>query len=224
MSTRTKDVLSAFYDALYAALGPQHWWPGETPLEVIVGAILTQNTAWKNVERAIANLRGAGCLDWARLRDIPTADLAELIRPAGTFNVKTKRLKAFVTWLWERYDGDLDRMFAARTATLREDLLAIPGIGRETADAILLYAGEKPSFVIDAYTFRILRRHGVVDEDADYELLKELFEANLPAEPALFNEYHALLVAVGKTWCRPKARCEGCPLEAFEHQLEYAEE
>lgn len=223
MSTRTKDVLKAFYDALYTALGPQHWWPGDTPLEVIVGAILTQNTAWKNVERAIANLRAAGCLDWARLRDIETADLAELIRPAGTFNVKTKRLKVFVAWLWERYDGDLDRMFATRTATLREELLAIPGIGRETADAILLYAGEKPSFVIDAYTFRILRRHGVVDEDADYELLKELFEANLPAEPALFNEYHALLVAIGKTWCRPKARCEGCPLEAFEHQLEYDE-
>ncbi|MBN1489561.1 MAG: endonuclease III domain-containing protein [Phycisphaerae bacterium] len=224
MSTRTKDVLKAFYDALYTALGPQHWWPGDTPLEVIVGAILTQNTAWKNVERAIANLRAAGCLDWARLRDIETADLAELIRPAGTFNVKTKRLKVFVAWLWERYDGDLDRMFATRTATLREELLAIPGIGRETADAILLYAGEKPSFVIDAYTFRILRRHGVVDEDADYELLKELFEANLPAEPALFNEYHALLVAVGKTWCRPKARCEGCPLEAFEHHLEYDDE
>ncbi len=218
VSTRTGQRLRQFYDAMHKALGPQHWWPGETPLEVCVGAILTQNTAWANVEKAIENLRRAGCLDWARLRDIQPAALAELIRPAGYFNVKTKRLKAFVHWLWERYDGDLDRMFAAPTEALREELLGVRGVGRETADSILLYAGGKPSFVVDAYTCRILRRHRMIDDDADYEQIRELFESNLPADAALYNEYHALIVAVGKTYCRPRARCAGCPLERFEHE------
>jgi len=221
MSTRTGQALKEFYDAMLAALGPQHWWPSETPLETIVGAILTQNTAWKNVERAIANLRTARCLDWSRLRDIDIADLAELIRPAGTFNVKAKRLKSFISWFWEQYDGDLDRMFAQPTYALREELLSVPGIGRETADAILLYAGNHVSFVVDAYTARILRRHQLIDMDADYEMIKDLFESNLPADATLFNEYHALLVEVGKQFCRPKARCEDCPLNPFPHELEH---
>lgn len=220
MTTRTGHMLREFHDAMLAALGPQHWWPAETPLEVIVGAILTQNTAWRNVERAIANLRGAGCLDWGRLRDLDEESLAALIQPAGTFRVKARRLKTFVTWLWDRYDGDLDRMFATSDGALREELLAISGIGRETADAILLYAGGKPSFVVDAYTYRILRRHRLLDDDADYEQIKELFESHLPTDAALFNEYHALLVAVGKTHCRRRARCEGCPLERFDHEVE----
>lgn len=223
VGTRTSNALKEFFDAMHKALGPQHWWPAKTPFEMIVGAILTQNTSWKNVERAIENLRNAGCLDAAKLRDIDIADLAQLIRPAGYFNVKAKRLKSFVTWFWGRYEGDLDRMFAARTATLREELLSISGIGRETGDSILLYAAGKPSFVVDTYTYRILRRHRLIDDEADYEQIKDLFESNLPEDVKLFNEYHALLVAVGKDHCRPKARCAGCPLERFEHELESEE-
>ncbi len=220
MSTPTARALRDFYDAMLAACGPQHWWPADTPTEVIIGAILTQNTAWRNVERAIANLRAAGALDFARLRDLPIDTVGELIRPAGTFNVKARRLKAFVDWLWLHYDGDLDRLFAVPMHALREQLLEISGIGRETADAILLYAGGLPGFVVDAYTARILRRHGLIDEDADYDEIKELFETALPCDPPLFNEYHALLVQVGKTHCRPRPRCAGCPLEPFEHHLD----
>ncbi|NLX12555.1 MAG: endonuclease III domain-containing protein [Phycisphaerales bacterium] len=216
----TAEQLKLFYEAMLKACGPQHWWPAQTPTEVIVGAILTQNTAWRNVERAIENLRQAGALDWARLRDLPAEELAALIRPAGTFNVKTRRLKAFVEWFWRRYDADLERMFAVPVRSLREELLRVPGIGRETADAILLYAGNLPSFVVDAYTARILYRHGLIDDSADYEEIKELFEYNLPENVPLFNEYHALLVQVGKHHCRPRARCAGCPLEAFEHHLD----
>jgi endonuclease-3 related protein len=220
MGHRTQQTLQDFYDAMLRALGPQHWWPAETALETIIGAILTQNTAWKNVERAIDNLRAAGCLDWAQLRDLDPERLAALVRPSGTYRVKAKRLRAFVAWLWERYDGDLGRMFARPTGVLREELLAISGIGRETADAILLYAGGHASFVVDAYTYRVLRRHRLIDDDADYEMIKDLFESNLPADPALFNEYHALLVDVGKKHCRARARCAGCPLEPFEHELD----
>ncbi len=220
MSGRTASMLREFYEAMFAACGPQHWWPADSPTEVIVGAILTQNTAWKNVERAIANLKQADALNWTVLRDLADEDLAELIHPAGTFNVKTKRLKAFTNWFWSRYDGDLDAMFATSRHTLREELLSISGIGRETADAILLYAGEMPAFVVDAYTARILRRHGLIDDTADYGEIQALFESSLPEEVPLFNEYHALLVQVGKTHCKPRAKCEGCPLEPFPHELE----
>jgi len=217
MSSRTAHTLRAFYDAMYKALGPQHWWPGDTPTEVIIGAILTQNTAWRNVERAIDNLRQAGALDWHRLYKMPVDQLAELIRPAGTFNVKARRLRNFIEWFHDRFDLDLDRMFAVSLSSLREELLEVRGIGRETADAILLYAGQMPSFVVDAYTARILYRHHLIDSSADYDEIKELFESNLPEDVKLFNEYHALLVNVGRHHCRPKARCEGCPLERFDH-------
>jgi endonuclease-3 related protein len=220
MSSSTAVTLQAFYDAMFAAYGPQHWWPGETREEVMIGAILTQNTAWRNVERAIENLKRVEALDWQRLYDMDDEELAELIRPAGTYRVKTRRLKSLVTWVVETYDGDMDALFARPVDLLREELLAISGIGRETADAILLYAGGLPSFVVDAYTARILRRHGLIDESADYEEIKELFESNLAQDVELFNEYHALLVQVGKVHCRPRARCEGCPLEPFEHEVE----
>lgn len=220
MSSRTSQTLRAFYDAMYEALGPQHWWPAETPTEVIIGAILTQNTAWRNVERAIENLKRANALDWQRLYALPIEDLAELIRPAGTFNVKARRLKSFIQWFHDRFDLDLDRMFEMSVPSLREELLEVSGIGRETADAILLYAGQMPSFVVDAYTARILYRHNLIDRSADYDEIKELFESNLPDDVQLFNEYHALLVDVGKKHCRPKARCEGCPLERFEHDAQ----
>ena len=217
---RTATLLKSFYEAMYEAYGPQHWWPAQSPTEVIIGAILTQNTAWKNVERAIASLQQAEMLDWQRLRDVSFEELAELIRPSGTYQVKARRLKSFIAWLWERYDGDLDRMFATSLPTLREELLSISGIGRETADAILLYAGNLPTFVVDAYTARILSRHGLIDEYADYDEIKDTFESNLPSDAELFNEFHALLVQVGKQHCRPKMKCEGCPLASFEHRAE----
>jgi endonuclease III related protein len=217
MGSRTSQTLQSFYDAMHKALGPQHWWPAEAPTEMIIGAILTQNTAWRNVKRAIDNLKKAGALDWHRLQQLPFEELAELIHPAGTFNVKARRIQNFIEWFHNRFDLDLDRMFATSLSSLREELLEVRGIGRETADAILLYAGRMPSFVVDAYTARILYRHNVIDRSADYDEIKELFESNLPDDVQLFNEYHALLVGVGKNYCRPKARCEGCPLQPFDH-------
>lgn len=217
---RTGESLRAFYEAMLAAYGPQKWWPARSPTEVIVGAILTQNTAWRNVERAIANLEAARALDWRVLDAMPLGQLAELIKPAGTFNVKAKRLKTFVSWLMRRFEGDLSRMFALPVSSLREELLGVSGIGRETADAIILYAGGLPTFVVDAYTARILHRHHLIDSSADYEEIKELFESHLPQEVPLYNEYHALLVQVGKGHCKPRPRCEGCPLEGFPHSID----
>ena len=216
----TAKTLRDFYDALYAAYGPRHWWPGETRREVMVGAVLTQNTNWTNVERAIAQLKSADALDWHRLHEMPHDQLAELIRPAGYFNVKARRLKHLAAWVVEAFDGDLDAVFAQPTSSLRERLLGVNGIGRETADSILLYAGGHVTFVVDAYTARILRRHGLIDEEADYEQIKDVFESNLPADEALFNEYHALLVEVGKRCCRTRnPRCDACPLAGFPHDL-----
>ena len=220
MTSTTGETLQEFYAELHRAYGPQHWWPGESPTEIVIGAILTQNTNWKNVEKAIAQLRSAGLIDWAALRDIEIELLAELIRPAGYYNVKAKRLKSFVAWLWERYEGDLARLRDVPLERLREELLSVNGIGRETADSILLYALERPSFVVDAYTARLARRHRLIDEDADYERLKALFEDALPVDVSLFNEYHALIVAVGKRHCKSRAQCAGCPLEAFAHEVE----
>jgi endonuclease-3 related protein len=209
-------LLRRYYRALCVALGPQHWWPARTPFEVIVGAILTQSTAWVNVERAIANLRRARLLTPRALLRVRRARLARLIRPTGYFRQKARKLKAFVRFLEAEYGGSLQRMWATPTAELRARLLRVHGIGPETADSILLYAGGHPVFVVDAYTKRILKRHGLLDERADYEQTRSLFEAALPRDPQLFNEYHALLVAVGKRWCRPQQpRCETCPLGRF---------
>lgn len=209
--------IRSFYGALMSAYGPQGWWPGKTCVEIVVGAILAQNTAWTNVERAIAALRTAGLLDWTALRGAEVESLAEHIRPSGTYRVKARRVKALVAWFFERFGGDERSMFATPLPSLRGELLGVPGIGPETADAILLYAGGLPTFVVDAYTTRLLRRHGLVDGRASYEAVKALFEDALPADAATFNEYHALIVAVGKRHCRPNARCEGCPLEQFPH-------
>jgi endonuclease-3 related protein len=208
--------LQRYYQTLYAALGPQHWWPGRTPFEVIVGAILTQNTAWVNVERAIENLRRARLLTPAAIERAPAARLAGLIRSSGYFRQKAKKLKAFVNFLRRKYRSSLERMFRTPTSELREKLLAVHGIGPETADSILLYAGSHPVFVVDAYTKRILARHGMVGEKAGYEEIRQLFERNLPRDTALYNEFHALLVNIGKNWCRPRSpRCESCPLGPF---------
>jgi endonuclease-3 related protein len=214
------ETLSEIYKMLYDAFGPQHWWPGETPFEIMAGAILTQNTSWANVEKAIANLKSAGYLTPDALHRINIAQLAELIRPAGYFNIKAKRLKSFVDWLFDNYGGELANLQNISTDRLREELLSVKGIGRETADSILLYALEKPVFVVDAYTARITLRHRLIEPGADYEQLRQLFESNLPEDVKLFNEYHALLVRTGKEFCRPKARCSGCPLEKHPHTLD----
>lgn len=211
------EVLKEIYQRLYQALGPQGWWPGESPFEVCVGAILTQNTNWQNVERAIANLKQAGVLSPRALYELPEEILAELVRPAGYFRVKARRLKNFIRFLVEYFEGDLEGLFALPLEEARRTLLGVSGIGPETADSILLYAGGKPTFVIDAYTRRILLRHGLATEDMGYEDLREMFMRYLPADPELYNEYHALFVAVGKNFCRPKnPRCEECPLRGIE--------
>jgi endonuclease-3 related protein len=214
------ETLTEIYQLLYDAFGPQHWWPGETPFEIITGAILTQNTNWTNVEKAIANLKVAGDLSPDVLHRIDVTRLAELIRPAGYFNIKAKRLKNFIDWLFDDYGGELANLQSIGTNRLREELLAIKGVGRETADSILLYALERPVFVVDAYTARITLRHRLIEPGADYEQLRQLFESNLPQDVQLFNEYHALLVRTGKEFCRPNARCSGCPLEKHPHTVD----
>jgi endonuclease-3 related protein len=216
----TGNRLTEIYNLLFERFGPQHWWPGETQFEIIVGAILTQNTNWTNVEKAISNLKGADLLTPGKLYEIDTAKLAELIRPAGYFNIKAKRLKNFLAWFFKRYDGQLEKLENVPVAKLREELLSIKGVGPETADSILLYALNKPAFVVDAYTARAAVRHHLIDADADYNGLKELFQSNLAADVKLFNEYHALLVRVGKEFCRPTARCSVCPLNGLPHTVE----
>ena len=188
-------MLHEVYEQLYGTYGPQHWWPGDTPFEVLVGAVLVQNTAWKNVEKAIAALREEGLLDPRKLLAMEDEELAELIRSAGYYRMKTRRLKNLLRMLVERYDGSLEAMFAESVDELREELLAVNGIGPETADSILLYAGNLPKFVVDAYTHRVFTRHGWVDFGVDYHELQAHFESGLEPDPAFFNEYHALLVA-----------------------------
>lgn len=209
----TREKLKRMYDLLEAAFGPQHWWPGETAFEVMVGAVLTQNTNWKNVEKAIGNLKSRGLLSPEKLHAMRVGEVASLIRPAGYYNVKAKRLKNLVDWLVDEFGGDVERMSAAGLAELREKLLAVRGVGRETGDSILLYAARKPTFVVDTYTYRVLLRHALIDESAEYDEIKEMFESDLPAEVELYGEFHALLVRVGKTYCRKIPRCEECPLD-----------
>jgi len=211
-------LLQTYYRTMLDALGPSHWWPGETPFEVAVGAILTQNTNWGNVERAIANLRRADALTPRAMAALPAPRLAELIRPAGYFRIKTDRLRHFLAFL-DREAGPeagpgLRGLPVRDPQTLREKLLQVKGVGPETADSILLYALGLPTFVVDAYTRRILSRHGLLPEDVPYEELREFFMDVLEPDPALFNEYHALIVRVGKHWCRKRdPRCDQCPLE-----------
>ncbi len=193
--------------------GPLGWWPGESPFEVMVGAVLTQNTAWSRVEPAIENLRREGLLEARRLRAVSRERLVKLIRPAGTYRVKARYLRAMLDWLVERYGGDVERALAGETAAKRAELLSLPGIGRETADSILLYAGGHPVFVVDAYTRRIFSRHGLLRGDEDYDRIRERFEAGLPRSAPVLNELHAQIVNVGKEYCRPrKPRCGDCPL------------
>ena len=205
-------TLEEVYDRLLSAFGPQHWWPGDSPFEVLVGAVLVQNTSWQNVAKAIGRLKDAELLDPHALYGLADEELEELIRPAGYFRVKARRLRNLLELVVKRYDGSLDAMFATGRDALREELLGVNGIGPETADSILLYAGGVPTFVVDTYTHRVLARHGWIEFDADYHTIKDHFESGLQRDAALYNEYHALFVRIGKLHCRKKPKCEGCPL------------
>jgi endonuclease-3 related protein len=209
------EKLALMYKKLYVSFGPQHWWPGETPFEVAVGAILTQNTNWSNVEKAIANLKKNKVLYPKALHDMSHARLASLIRPAGYFNIKAKRLKNFISFLTNEYHGSMSGMAKEDLRSIRKKLLSVNGIGPETADSIMLYALEKPVFVIDAYTKRVLSRHNILDHDAPYDIFQELFHSKLRKNIRLFNEYHALFVRLAKENCRTKPLCTGCPLEGM---------
>ncbi len=208
-------MLIKIYRLLFDAFGPQHWWPGESPFEVVVGAVLTQNTNWQNVERAIRNLREADLLEPRALYGVPVAELEELIRPAGYFRVKAQRLRNLLAFLVDRHEGSLEAMFAVGLPDLRRQLLEVRGVGPETADSILLYAGGLASFVVDAYTHRVFARHGWIDFDADYHRIQDYVQTELPFDAAMYNEFHALLVRLGKEYCRKAhPKCEECPLRA----------
>src|SRR4030043_1280129 len=209
-------ILMEIFQRLYKAYGPRNWWPGETPFEGMVGAILPQNTSWRNVEKAIQKLKGKGVLNPEGIHRLKKSQLAPLIKPSGYFRIKADRLKSFVNFLFEEYDGDLKKMGRERLIELREKLLGVKGIGPETADSILLYGLKKPIFVIDAYTRRILSRHGMITKKASYEEVQRLFMDHLRLDEKLFNEYHALLVHLGKNLCKKVPRCDICPLVGIE--------
>ncbi|MCX8069224.1 MAG: endonuclease III domain-containing protein [Thermodesulfovibrionales bacterium] len=210
-----KERLMKLYNILFDSFGPQHWWPGDSPFEVSVGAILTQNTNWQNVEKAIANLKKQRVLSPKSIYNLPHEKLAELIRPSGYYNVKAKRLKNFVSFIVDNHNGSLMNLKKYDIEDIRQQLLSIIGIGKETADSIMLYALDKPIFVIDTYTKRILSRHDIVHESADYDNCQSLFHQNIDPDISLYNEYHALFVKVGKYYCKPRANCDNCPLKGF---------
>jgi len=208
-------VIQQAYDALFARWGKQRWWPARTRLEMMLGAILTQNTAWTNVEKAMANLRADHALSFQALEQASVEQIANWIRPAGYFNQKASYIKGMVETIRERFGGSLNQLFALDTPTLRKELLSWKGVGPETADSILLYAGKRPVFVVDAYTKRFLFRHGWCDKKASYDSVAKLFTDNLPEDVQLYNEYHALIVRLCKEHCNPTPKCEGCPLECY---------
>lgn len=212
MNSKLRRVLGQAYKKLFDAYGKQYWWPAKTKFEVIVGAILTQNTNWVNVEKALNNIRKEGLLNFKALESISIEKLALLIKPAGYYNIKAKRLKNFIGFFSGEYQGSLKKMGCEKPDILREKLLRVNGIGPETADSILLYAVGVPVFVVDAYTKRIFSRHGLVDEEDDYPAIQKLFTDNLEPNEKIFNEYHALIVKLAKEHCRVKPQCEECPL------------
>lgn len=215
MQSETGRQLMDMFHLLLRRFGPQDWWPGETALEMMVGAVLTQNTNWKNVEKALKHLKDLNLLSLKGLRSLSITELAEIIRPAGYYNVKAKRLNNLIGFVFDRYHADLSEFLEEKTEVLREGLLSIKGIGPETADCILLYAAGRPIFVIDTYTHRIFSRHGMMDEQATYDELQAFFMDHLPDDPDLFNEFHALIVRTGKEYCRRKPLCPHCPLNTW---------
>lgn len=213
-----KEKLKNIYTRLFEVFGPQHWWPGDTPFEVAVGAVLTQNTNWGNVEKAITNLKNANALCPVAMDRMSGPRLAELIRPSGYYNVKAARLKALISFIMKDYQGNIERMKNGDPHKLRESLLGINGIGQETADSILLYAVGVPFFVIDAYTKRVLSRHGILSADSEYEDFQGLFHRHMARNTGLYNEYHALIVKTGKVFCKPRdPLCGSCPLSGIGH-------
>ncbi len=211
-----KQKLKLIYKRLFRAMGPQDWWPGRTRFEVMVGAILTQNTAWTNVEKAIKNLRGAGALTPEKMSSLPVEKLASLIRPSGYYNVKSLRLKSLLRYMRSKYGLNIGRMARVPTQRLREELLSVSGIGKETADSMLLYAFDKPVFVVDAYTKRFLTRHGIASLEHEYDDIQNMFTEALPKDAGIYNEYHALIVNLGKNHCRPSNYdCSTCPLRGI---------
>ncbi len=207
-----REDLLKVYELLQGYFGDLHWWPADSPFEVMVGAILTQNTAWTNVEKAVTALKERNLLSPAALFRIDEEVLAETIRPSGYYHVKAQRLKSLVGFLLKEYSGSIERMCDETLPVLREKLLGVRGIGPETADSILLYACRKPVFVSDAYTQRILQRHGLIPGDMDMTQIRTLFMTHLPHDVSLFNQFHALLVYTGKTFCRKIPKCSPCPL------------
>lgn len=204
------------YTTLLDHYGPQNWWPADTPLEMVVGAVLTQNTNWKNVSKALTNLKAGNLLELDLLNALPHDELAMHIRPAGYYNLKAKRLKNLLQMIVDEYNGDLQQLFDEELHSARSKLLQVNGIGEETADSILLYAGGQPIFVVDAYTYRVFSRHHLLEEECSYADIQERFMDSLPAETSLFNEYHALIVKVAKDYCKKnKPCCQLCPLETF---------
>jgi endonuclease-3 related protein len=203
--------LREIFEKLLSAFGQRHWWPGDSPLEIMVGAVLTQNTSWRNVEKAIDNMKGKGLLDMDALRLIEEDRLADVIRPAGFYRVKSKRLKALITDVHVRYGASAEHMQQAPTWQLRDQLLSVKGVGPETADSILLYALDRPVFVVDAYTKRFLKNHGLYDGD-DYHDVQKFFTDNLPRDTYMFNEFHALLVCLCQRHCKKRPDCPACPL------------
>ena len=208
-----------FYDSLFERYGTQHWWPADSALECILGAILTQNTAWKNVEKAIRNLKRNGLISIEKLDSIPTQKLARIVRSSGYFNQKASKIKNFISLVNKNYDGVLEKMLKEDTHNLRETLLSVRGIGPETADSILLYAARRPKFVVDVYTYRILSRHALIPTEASYHEIQELITDSISEDVGVYNEFHALLVRVGKEHCRRNPVCQGCPLEYDPHTV-----
>ena len=209
-------ALMEIYNRLSTHFGPSHWWPGDSPLEVMVGAILTQNTAWENVEKAINRLKIEGALSALSLVNVNTDLLSEWIKPAGYYRLKAQRLKNFIHFFVEVYQGRVKNMESRPLDSLRQEILEVKGVGPETADSILLYALNRPTFVVDAYTHRIFLRHNLIDEEYGYEALRSFFMDHLPPDPQLYNEYHALLVRLGKAYCKKtNPRCNDCPLKEF---------
>ncbi|MGQ9705417.1 MAG: endonuclease III domain-containing protein [bacterium] len=207
------DFIRRVYDILLKELGPQRWWPAQNRWEVVVGAVLTQNTNWINVERAIENLKYKELIDIEKLAKADIKDIAEAIRPSGYFNQKARKLKGIATYIKDKNDGKLDEFFNKPTEILRNELLSIWGIGKESADSIILYSAEKPIFVVDSYTIRILKRHNIIDEVDNYDDVQRLFMESLERDIRIYNEYHALLVNIGKNYCtKRKQKCEICVL------------
>jgi len=212
MPVNGNTLLLELYKRLFTSFGPRHWWPGDSPFEIAVGAILTQNTAWRNVEKAIANLKKKGLLSAEAIYSLPAETLAAHIRSAGYYNIKAKRLKHFVEFLFRESEGNFNRIVSWDLHTSRVKLLSINGVGPETADSILLYAADKPTFVVDAYTRRILSRHGLIPEEVSYDEIRSFFMDSLEPDVYIFNEFHALLVHLGHTFCaKRKPKCSSCP-------------